>query len=111
MIYELNSFIHSGYFYSDSSSPLLLRGAPDTARILCRSLSLKRHRQLRVKDLQKSPYVAARAGFEPKTLHSTGIDSTNEPPSLTPFHRICVVCPMEIRHKLSETGHSAGGFH
>ena len=27
-------FIHSGYFYSASSSPLLLRGAPDTARIL-----------------------------------------------------------------------------
>jgi len=27
------SFIHSGYFYSASSSPLLLRGAPETARI------------------------------------------------------------------------------
>src|SRR6218665_340322 len=34
---ELNhSFIHSGYFYSNSSSLLLLlRGAPDTERILC----------------------------------------------------------------------------
>ena len=31
------AFIHSGYFYGASSSPLLLRGAPDTARILCRS--------------------------------------------------------------------------
>jgi len=31
------SFIHSGYFYSASSSPLLFRGAPDTARLLCRS--------------------------------------------------------------------------
>src|SRR6218665_1717181 len=30
------SYIHSGYFYSAYSSPLLLRGAPDTARILCR---------------------------------------------------------------------------
>src|SRR6218665_1234672 len=28
-------FIHSGYFYSASSSPLLLRGAPDIALILC----------------------------------------------------------------------------
>ena len=28
------SFIHSCYFHSVSSSPLLLRGAPDTARIL-----------------------------------------------------------------------------
>src|SRR6218665_2652426 len=32
----VHSFIHSGYFYSSSSSPLLLRGAPDTARITCR---------------------------------------------------------------------------
>ena len=34
------SFIHSFYLYSvysSESSPLLLRGAPDTARILCRS--------------------------------------------------------------------------
>jgi len=26
---SFHSFIHSGYFYSASSSPLLLRGAPD----------------------------------------------------------------------------------
>ena len=50
-----HSFIHSGYFHSASSSPLLLRGAPDTARILCRSFTPKRHRQLRVKDLPKVP--------------------------------------------------------
>src|SRR6218665_2352577 len=50
-----HSFIHSGYFYSASPSPLLLRGAPDTARILCRSFTPKRHRQLRVKDLPKVP--------------------------------------------------------
>ena len=48
-------FIHSGYFYSASSSPLLLRGAPDTARILCRNFTPKRHRQLWVKDLPKVP--------------------------------------------------------
>src|SRR6218665_413763 len=50
-----DSFIHSGYFYIASSSPLLLRGAPDTAQILCRSFTPKRHRQLRVKDLPKVP--------------------------------------------------------
>jgi len=50
---SIRSFIHSGYFYSASSSPLLLSGAPDTARILCRSFTPKRHRQLRVKDLPK----------------------------------------------------------
>jgi len=50
-----NSLIHSGYFYSASPSPLLLRSAPDTTRILCRSFTPKRHRQLRVKDLPKVP--------------------------------------------------------
>ena len=35
------SFVHSGYFYSASSSPLLLRGNPDTARILCRIFTPK----------------------------------------------------------------------
>src|SRR6218665_330070 len=51
---ENSRFIHSGHFYSASSSPLLLRRAPDTARILCRSFTPKRHRQLRVKDLPMS---------------------------------------------------------
>src|SRR6218665_4089769 len=46
---------HSGYFDSASSSPLLLRGAPETARILCRSFTPKRHRQLRVKNLPTVP--------------------------------------------------------
>jgi len=32
----MQTLIHSGCVYSASSSPLL-RGAPDTARILCRS--------------------------------------------------------------------------
>ena len=40
------SFIHPGYFYSASSIPLPLRGAPDTARILCRNFTPKRRRQL-----------------------------------------------------------------
>ena len=46
-------FVHSGYFYSTSSSPLLLRGASDTARILYWSFTPKRDRQLRVKDFPK----------------------------------------------------------
>jgi len=54
-MYMYPAFIHSDYFYSASSSPLglLLRGAPDTARILCRSFTPKRQRQLRVKNLPK----------------------------------------------------------
>ena len=47
---EQHSFIPSGYFYSASSRPLLLRGANDTVCI-----PLKRNRQLRVKDLPKVP--------------------------------------------------------
>jgi len=50
-----SALIHSGHFYSASPSPLLLRSAQDTAQILCRSFTLKRHRQLQVKDLPKVP--------------------------------------------------------
>ena len=53
--YQHISFIHSDHFYSASSSPFLLRSAPDTARILCRSFMPKRRRQLWVKDLPKVP--------------------------------------------------------
>jgi len=52
---QLHPFFHSGNFYSASSSPLLLRGASNTAKILCRSFTLKRHRQPSVKDLPKVP--------------------------------------------------------
>src|SRR6218665_2502253 len=53
----IHSFIHSGCFYSASSSPLLLRSDPDTAvaQILCRSFTPKRSRQFRVKDLPMVP--------------------------------------------------------
>src|SRR6218665_1841856 len=46
--------IHSGYFYSASSSPLLLIGALNYS-IDTVSDMLKRYRQLRVKDLTKVP--------------------------------------------------------
>ena len=51
----VHSFIHSFNFYNASSSPLPLKGAPDTARTLCWNFMPKRHRQLWVKDLPKSP--------------------------------------------------------
>ena len=54
-IWPYDSFIHSDHFYSASSSTLQLRNAPDTAQILCRSFTPKRHRQLWVKDLPKVP--------------------------------------------------------
>jgi|SRR6218665_13931 len=49
--YRFHLFNHSGYIYSASSSSLLLRSAPDTARVLCWSFTPKRHRQLQAKDL------------------------------------------------------------
>ena len=54
-MWGLNSFIHSDYFYIASSSPLLLRGAPDTSQILRRNFTPKRHRKLWAKDLAKVP--------------------------------------------------------
>src|SRR6218665_2192173 len=76
----IHSFIYSGYFYSASSSSLLLRGAADRARILCRNFTPKRHRQLLVKDLPKVPTMAAKTRGEPMTLRTKGVDSTNAPP-------------------------------
>src|SRR6218665_3534400 len=57
------SLIHSGHFCNASSSPLLLRSATDTARILCLSFTPKRHRQLRVKDLPKVHIPGGKSGI------------------------------------------------
>ena len=76
---SVHSIIHSGYFYSASPSPLLLRGTPDTAQIPCRSFTPQATAS---EGLAQGPYVATRAGFEPTTLRTKGNDSTNEPLSL-----------------------------
>ena len=68
--------MNSGHFYSASSSPLVLRHATDTARILCRSLHAKAPQAIG----SEGPYVADRAGFEPTTLWTEGVESTNAPP-------------------------------
>ena len=73
---SIHKFIHSGHFYSASSSPLPLRGAPDTARILRRSFKLQ---AIVSYELVQGLYVAARAGVEPKTLRTKGVVSTNAP--------------------------------
>ena len=72
-----DSFIQSGYFYSAYSSPLLLRSTPDTARLLCRKFTPKRHRQLRVKDLPMVPMW--RLDLD-SNLRTKGVGSTNERP-------------------------------
>ena len=106
----VHSFIHSGHFYSASSSPPLLRGASDYSADTVSEFHAEAHRQLQVKDLPKVPtwrleresnprpsgwksstletnaspcHVAARAGVEPTTLRLKVIDSTNAPPRPT----------------------------
>src|SRR6218665_2070017 len=61
-----SEFIHFGYFYSASSSPLLLRVSPDTARIL------------RVKDLPKVPTWRPERDSNPRPF---GRKATNLPMS------------------------------
>src|SRR6218665_2032744 len=85
----VHSLVHSGYFYGASSSQLLLRGAPDTSQMLCRSFTPKRHMQGTTSErLAQGAYVAYRAGFKPATLRTKGAESTNEPPRPT-IHIAC----------------------
>src|SRR6218665_2079313 len=77
---QSNIFIHSNYLYSTSSSPLLLRGAPDYSTDTVSEFHAKVPQATGREGLGKGPYVAARAGFEPKTLQTKGTESTNEPP-------------------------------
>jgi len=61
----LTSFIHSGYFYSTDTETEFHVEAP----------------QATVSEgLAQGPYVAARAVFEPTTLWTEGLESTNKPP-------------------------------
>src|SRR6218665_2472852 len=64
----VHSFIYSGHFYSASSSPLLLRGAPDYSTDTVSEFHAEGHRQTAGKGLAQGPSVAARAGVEPTTL-------------------------------------------
>src|SRR6218665_1862497 len=51
----IHSFIHSGHFYSASSSPLLLRSSPDYSTDTLSEFHIEAHRQLQVKDLPEVP--------------------------------------------------------
>ena len=81
----LHHFIHSWYFYSTSSSLLLLRSAPNRARILYRvsEFHAEAPQATASKGLAQGPYVAARTGFEPTTLRTKGDESTNDLNKLT----------------------------
>src|SRR6218665_2423935 len=76
------TFIHSCYFYSASSSPLLLRGqrrlrhSTDTVS----EFHPEDPQATASEGLAKGPFVAARAGVEPATLQTVGVKSTTELP-------------------------------
>src|SRR6218665_1829844 len=63
------SFIHSFYFCSASSSPLLLTSAPDTARMdTVSEFDAEEPQATASEGLAQGPRVAARVGSEPSTL-------------------------------------------
>src|SRR6218665_581244 len=81
----IQSFVLSGYYYNASSSPLLLRGAPDCSIDTVSELIREALQATASEGLAKSPYVAARVGFEPSTLRTKDAELTTEPP-LSPIH-------------------------
>ena len=70
--YIIYLFIHSGFFYSASSGPLLVRGAPDTARILS-EFHAEAPQATASEGLAQGPYVVAREGFEIMTVKNSAM--------------------------------------
>ena len=88
------SFIHSfNYFYSASSSPLLLRSASATARILCRNFTPKSNRWLWVKDLPKVPTWRLERESNPWPFgrKALTLPKRHHAPQTTP-HIVFVIC-------------------
>ena len=73
---KLNSFIHSGHFYSTPSSPLLLGDAPDYSTDTVSEFHTEVHRQLQVKDLPKVPTWRLERESNPRP---SGWESSSQP--------------------------------
>src|SRR6218665_1414987 len=84
-------FIH---IYSASHSLSLSEGLPTTAIDTVSEYNAEALQAIAGKGLAQGPYVAARAGFEPTTLRSNGVVSTNAPPCPT-WWRIITVANTE----------------
>src|SRR6218665_1318946 len=80
---SIHSCIHSGYFYSVSSSPLLLRGVPNYSTDTVSELHAEALQTTVSKGFAQGPYMAAGVGFEPATLRMQGTELTTEPPGPT----------------------------
>ena len=60
-----SALIHSGYFYSAPSSPLLLRGAPDYSTDTVSEFHAEAPQATASEGLAQGPYVAAREELNP----------------------------------------------
>src|SRR6218665_1186750 len=74
----IHSFIHPGYFYSASSSTLLLRGAPDYSIDTVSEIHTEAPHATASEGLALVP--VARVGFETAILQMQGAEHTTEPP-------------------------------
>ena len=88
-LYNVYSFIHYVYFYSASSSQLLLGGAPDYSIDTVSELT----RRSASEGLAQGPYVEAGVGFEPATLWTQRTEIPTEPPRLT---CACIHVPVRV---------------
>jgi len=83
----LHSFIQAISIAPLQASPLLLRCAPNTARML--EFHVEVPQATANEGLAQVPYVAARAEFKPATLQTKGTKSTNEPPHPIGLQQCC----------------------
>src|SRR6218665_3092391 len=71
--------MHSGYLYSTSSSPLLLRSTPDYIIDTVSELTYRSATGNCDCRTCQGPYVAVRVGFEPAKHWTQGTELTTEP--------------------------------
>src|SRR6218665_813450 len=70
----IHLFIHSGYFYSAPSSPLLLRGAHDYSKDTVPEFHAEAPQATAVKDLPKCPR-SLRGGYSGNQTHDPPVES------------------------------------
>ena len=92
LVEGIHSFIHSGYFYSASSSPLLLRGAPNYSIDTVSEFHAEAPQATASEGLAQGAYVAARTGFELATLR---IKAPNLPIGHHAPNFTCGISPVE----------------
>ena len=105
-------FIHSRYLYSASSRSITTqrRSRHSTDTMSEFHAKAPQPTASAIEGLAQGPYVAARAGFEPTTLRSTAIDSTNEPTrpqratTSNQYHLLSSMCVLvlAIQHNLDK---------